>query len=63
MPPARVPNHHVVLHGVQASLGGGGVKEEAEGEVVVDEGEGDGDRDGVEEIDPPNQPPPLQDCV
>ena len=40
--------------GVEASLGGG-VKEEGEGEVVVDEEEGDGE---VQVIDPPNDPPP-----
>ena len=49
--------------GVQASLGG--IKEEGEGEVVVDEGnEGNGDREegeGVEVVDPPPPcpPPPL----
>ena len=39
---------------------GGGVKDEGEGEVVVDEGDGDGDRDGVQVVNPPNDPPPSK---
>ena len=39
---------------------GGGVKDEGEGEVVVDEGNGDGEEgEGVEVVDPPHAPPPL----
>ena len=39
----------------------GGVKEEGEGGVVVDQGNGDGsgDGEGVEVVDPPNVPLPL----
>ena len=37
----------------------GGVRDEGEGEVVVDEGDGDGE---VQVVDPPMTPPPSPTC-